>query len=107
MRQPQAEAALPYRPSSRSSAATTSDLQAEETGLYPAGGLHSLSGYQSGGGAYGMPLHGTYSNAYGGLGGGALGSGLSSGSYDDLHKYGGIGKKAHTSSLYDHGSKGK
>ena len=29
------------------------------------------------------------------------------GTYDDLHKYGGIGKKLHSTSLYDHGNKGK
>jgi len=52
---------------------------------------------------------------YGGHGGlGAIHSlytptsgGLSSGSYDDLHKYGGIGKKSHLTSLYDQGSKGR
>ena len=53
------------------------------------GSLHSYT--PTVGSHYGMPVHG-----------GSLGS-----SYDDLHKYGGIGKKTHTGSLYDHGSKGK
>ena len=58
------------------------------------GSLHSLTP------AVGS-LHGYTAPSHSGLG---LGS---SSSYDDLHKYGGIGKKLHTSSLYDHGSKGK
>ena len=28
-------------------------------------------------------------------------------SYDDLHKYGGIGRKSHIGNIYDHGAQGK
>lgn len=55
-----------------------------------------------GGGTGAILDHGSIAPLYGAISGHGLGNG-----YDDYHKYGGIGKKAKMSQLYDHGSKGK